>query len=478
MESGRLVPEDDRYLSEVAAVALGKQAQSRVLRALGRAEDPETAHATLLSIGYWDETVNPYPSRLNVTTTPPDPSLLPFILHPSTLILPKESRRDLTHLLALAIDDEGSSDPDDALSLDGDVLWVHIADVAASVQPDSAADLEARDRGATLYLPEGKVPMLPLVATETLALGLQPISPALSFGLRLNSAAEVIALEIVPSWLRVTRMTYSEANERLDEPLLSQLYRLAQENRIRREKQGAIKLALPEVKVRVYDGRVEVRPILSLRSREVVREAMLMAGEAVARYALAHDIPMPFTVQEAPETPPDRVPPADDLAAMFSLRRTMQRSQQRLADGSNPGGHAGLGLAMYVQCTSPLRRYLDLVAHQQLRAHLRGESLLDQQELVLRLVAADAGGSAVRAAERFSIDHWKHVYLLQNPGWTGEGVVVEQQASRVLAVIPELDLEAFLYQRGRGRLNLNGRVRLTLRNVDLPRREATFRLVG
>lgn len=473
VEAGHFAAEDSRYLNEVVAVALGKQTQSRVLRALGRAETPETAHALLLAIGYWDESVNPYPSRLGVATSAPDDS----VLHPSPRLLPDEERRDLTHLTALAIDDEGNRDPDDALSLDGDVLWVHVADVAAVVRPDSAADLEARNRGVSLYLPEGTVPMLPQTVTEALGLGLQSVSPALSFGLRLNAAAEVVDVEIVPSWIRVTRLTYGEVNERLDEPLFARLYRVAQASRARREQQGAIELTLPEVKVRVNDGRVEIRPILPLGSRELVREAMLLAGEAVAGYALAQHIPLPFTVQEKPEDLPETRPTADDLAGMFALRRMMQRSQQQLANGSNPGGHAGLGLPMYVQCTSPLRRYLDLVVHQQLRAHLCGEALLDPQQLMLRLGAAEAGGSAVRAAERLSIAHWKHVYLLQNPDWTGEGIVVEQQQARSLIAIPELDMEAYVYQRGSGGLNLNGRVRLALRDLDLPTREANFRLI-
>lgn len=474
VEAGQFAAEDSRYLNEVAAVALGKQMQSRVLRSLGRSEEAETAHALLLAIGYWDEGMNPYPARLGVATAPPDERLLD---QGGTLIA-DEPRRDLTHLTALAIDDEGNRDPDDAVSIEKDVLWVHVADVAAMIRPDSTADLEARSRGASLYLPEGTMPMLPSAATEALGLGLQSVSPALSFGLRLNSAAEGVELEIVPSWVRVTRMTYGEANERLAEPVLAQLYRLAQANRARREQQGAIELTLPEVKVRVDDGRVEIRPILPLRSRELVREAMLLAGEAVAGYALAHQIPMPFTIQERPETLPEVLPAADDLAGMFALRRMMQRSQQQLANSFNPGGHAGLGLPMYVQCTSPLRRYLDLVAHQQLRAHLRGEPLLDSQELMLRLGAADAAGSAVRSAERLSIGHWKHVYLLQNPGWTGAGVVVEQQARRSLVVIPELDWETFVHQRGGNGLNLNQAILLALNNVDLPRREASFRITG
>lgn len=474
VEAGQFAAEDSRYLNEVAAVALGKQMQSRVLRALGRSEEAETAHALLLGIGYWDEGMNPYPARLGVATVPPDERLL----DQGGALIADEPRRDLTHLLALAIDDEGNRDPDDALSIDGDVLWVHVADVAAVVRADSAADLEARNRGASLYLPEGTVPMLPSAATEALGLGLQPVSPALSFGLRLNSAAEVVELEIVPSWVRVTRLTYSEVNERLDEPLLARLYQIAQANRARREKQGAIELVLPEVKVRVYEGRVEIRPILPLRSRELVREAMLLAGEAVARYALDQHIPMPFTVQEELETRPEVLPAADDLAGMFALRKTMQRSRQQLADGFNPGGHAGLGLAMYVQCTSPLRRYLDLVVHQQLRAHLRGEPLLESQSLIMRLGAAEAGGVVVRSAERLSVGHWKHVYLLQNPGWSGTGIVVEQQAKRSLVVIPELDLETYVYQRGGNGFELNQAVHVALNNVALPRREANFRITG
>jgi exoribonuclease-2 len=159
---------------------------------------------------------------------------------------------------------------------------------------------------------------------------------------------------------------------------------------------------------------------------------------------------------------------------MFALRRMMNRSQQQLANGSNPGGHAGLGLPMYVQCTSPLRRYLDLVTHQQLRSHLQGEPLLDAQALLNRLGAADAGGREVRTAERFSVEHWKHVYLLQHPGWHGAGIVVEQQPARLLVVIPELELETYIYQRGS--IKLNQHIQLSLRNVDLPNREAQFRL--
>ncbi len=134
----RFAPEDSRYLVEVEQMAYGRRDRSRVLADLGRAQTPESAHGLLLELGVWDDTVNPYPRRLDL------PPASPVLDLPE---LPAEERRDLTHLSAFAIDDEGNRDPDDAISLDGDRLWVHVADVAALVTPDSAADLEARHSG-------------------------------------------------------------------------------------------------------------------------------------------------------------------------------------------------------------------------------------------------------------------------------------------------------------------------------------------
>jgi len=152
VREAQILPEDSHYLRKVEDLALARTTKSRLLRDLGRAESPESAHALLLESGYWDRKVDPYPQRAGLPTSPPQLEL------PA---LPEEERQDLTHLPALAIDDEGNQEPDDALSLDGGRLWVHVADVAALVPPGSPVDLEARTRGATLFLPEGTVPMVP-----------------------------------------------------------------------------------------------------------------------------------------------------------------------------------------------------------------------------------------------------------------------------------------------------------------------------
>ena len=447
------------FLREVEDLAYGRTDKSRVLREVGRAETPENAHALLLQLGVWSPTVNPYPARLGVTTSPPEVAL------PE---LPREARQDLTHLPAFAIDDEGNQEPDDALSLEGDRLWVHIADVAALVSPGSTLDLEARDRGAALYLPEGTVPMIPFEAIDRLGLGLTAISPALSFGLDLTANGEIAALEIVPSWVRVTRLTYGEAESRLGEEPLSSLYRRAQVYQARRQSAGAIRLEFPEVDISVEGEQIIIRPILPLRSRDLVTEAMLMTGEAVARYALQHGIAVPFTAQD----PPRSEERPTDLSGMFALRRAMQPSQY----STIPGPHAGLGMQVYTQATSPLRRYLDLVAHQQLRAHITGEGLLDNTQIIERVGATEAISGNVRRAERLSRQHWTLVYLLQHPGWSGEGIVVERRGQRTTALIPQLDLDARL--RVRRDLPLNSTVPVAVRQVDLPRLAAHFRIAG
>ena len=84
--------------------------------------------------------------------------------------------------------------------------------------------------------------------------------------------------------------------------------------------------------------------------------------------------------------------------------------------------------------------------------------------------------AAVRSAERLSRLHWTLVYLLQNPGWQGEGVLVDRIDLRGTVLIPDLDLEARLpVSRD---LPLNGKLRLSLAEVNLPSLAAYFRLEG
>lgn len=455
VQAGQTAPEDSRYLAEVEEMAYGRRSQSRVLRELGQAESPQGAHALLLNVGYWSYAHNPHPVRLGLVTKPPVAPLPP---------LPEENRLDLTHLPAFAVDDEGNQDPDDALSLEPGRLWVHIADAAALVTPDGPADQEARTRGASLYLPEGTIPMLPPEAVERLGLGLHPVSPALSVGLDLNQAGEVTGVELAPSWVSVQRLSYAGAETRLAEEPFRSLYELARAALAGRIASGAIHIELPEVKIRVKAGQVDIRLLPPLRSRDMVTEAMLMCGQALAGFALEQSIPVPFITQAGPK----EFEAVEGLAGMFARRRAMSPSQRK----SEPGPHAGLGLTTYTQATSPLRRYSDLLVHQQLRAYLRADPLLTSQELMERLAASEAAGGDIRQAERLSNKHWTLVYLLQHPDWRGEGVAVDKYGQRGLILVPELDLESWQYLPES--LPLNSRLSLRVGEINLAALEVYF----
>jgi exoribonuclease-2 len=456
IRQGRPSLEDRPLLAEVEPLAYGERKESRLLKALGLPETPEAAHGLLLRLGLWRRE-NPHPRRLGLPLAPPDLPVPP---------LPEEERVDLTHLPAFAIDDEGSQDPDDALYAErveeGFRLFVHVADVAALVGPGSPLDGEALRRGANLYLPEGTVPMLPLAVTEALGLGLKEVSPALTFELLVSPEGELLREDLYLSWVRVRRLSYREA---LEVEALAPIKALAEAFLRKRLAQGALDIALPEVKVRVEGEEIRITPLPPYESRVWVREAMLLAGYAAAHLALREGLPFPFATQEAPS---HRVE-GEGLAAMWAQRKTLKRAQLKAV----PAPHKGLGLPLYAQVTSPLRRYLDLVAHQQLRAWLKGERPLSQGEVLERVGAAEAVADLVREGERRSKLHWTFLYLMEK-GYEGPGVLVERRGGQGVFLLPELGLTAQVALSGP--LALNAEVRLRFLEADLPALEARFAL--
>ncbi len=455
---GEIIPADREFLRDVEQLALGRANRSQVLRELGRGETPENAHALLLELGVWDEQHNPYPARLNVPLHQPDLTI------PD---LPQEDRRDLTHLAAFAIDDEGSDTPDDAISVEGGRLWVHVADVAALVEPGSELDLEARERGESLHLPEGTIHLFPREVTLRLGLGLNEISPALSFGIDLSAEGEVTGFEVVPSRVQVTRLTYEEAEQLMDQAPFASLELLTNAVRERRRANGAVMIDFPEAKLAVENGRVDIHPLPPLHSRAIVEEAMILTGAETARFAYENGLQLPFSQQPIVET--DERPVT--LSEMFAFRRLLKRSHYQ----TSAGPHGGLAVPAYCQVTSPLRRYLDLVSHQQLRAYLKHAPLLSEEQLIERIGSTEAVTRALRQAELLSEKHWTLVYLLQHPDWRGEGILVEKRGKQGTLLIPALALETRVHLNHD--LPLDQLVTVALTSVDLPQRDTRFRLV-
>jgi len=458
--------EDLRFMQDVEALALGKSVKSKTMKDINEGETPEEAHALLLDCGFWTKKTNPYPTRHGVSLTPaehvPDPP-------------PPENRRDLTCMTAFAIDNPQSHDPDDAVSLEIENgkrnLYVHVADPSASVGVDDPVEREARDRGATLYIPEGNFPMISEKALPVFALGLAETSPALTFKMTLNSNGEIEETEIFPSTVKVSRLTYEYADELMsgagdgDAALLRDLHALAENNFRRRAASGAINIDLPETRISLEGDEVIIEPVVPYRSESLVRECMLLAGEGAGIWAVRRKLPVPFAGQETEDMPDEILP---GIAGAFQTRRYMR---QRYLSAS-PKRHEGLGLEAYVQVTSPLRRYNDLLAHIQIRALLRGGIPVSADEISKRTGAGEAATAAVNQAERASRNHWTMVYLSDKENTVWEAVALEKKGYRQAFIVPALALET--QTSVRGDIAPNDPVRLVLKSVNIPKGEAVF----
>ena len=444
--------EDIPFLQEVEAFALGKSSKSAILREAGIPETQEKAHKILLQNGFWSILKNPWPTRRGITLASANLPGEPVAEVPRLDLTNQEKYR------AYAIDNEDSSDPDDAIGFDGDFLWIHIADPSDTVLPDSPPDIEARKRGSTNYLPEGVFRMLGSEITLNYSLGLEKISKALSFRLKLDEKGDISSVRILKTLVNVERLTYKKASLLKDSNELNALFRISQRNRERRLRKGAVEINLPEVSIILKEGRVSIEQCEQNEAQAMVKEMMLLAGEGAAKFAFENSIPFQFVSQEEPEIPKN-IP--QGLAGEYRLRRSMRPRQVSV----NPSAHHGLGLGMYAQVTSPLRRYGDLVSHQQLSLFLENRKTMDKETLFDKIAQGDIAASECIKAERESCFHWKLVYLLQNPQWQGEAVIVETGIPKAKILIPELAMESQINIPGN--LQLNDRIKVKAENIEI-----------
>ena len=454
------LPSDAKYMGEVEAFALCKTEKSKVLAEAKIPQTVEKAHQLLIETGIWDITKNPYPTRYGFSFDSAREQLGK---------MPQEERLVLNDV-AYAIDGENSTDPDDAVSFDGKYLWVHVADPASSVEPDSSIDIAARDRGTTLYIPEGASRMLCESCLEDYALGLKNPSNALSFRIQLDEESQIVDCDVFKTSINVKRLTYAQAEQQKDSSELKVFFELARKNKIRREKNGAVTIQMPEVNIFVDKNtkKVTVEPDLKYESNEMVAECMILAGEAVARFAFKNQIPFSFVSQEKPDFP-DNIP--QGWAGSFAKIKCMRKRSV----GITPAPHAGLGVSFYSQVTSPLRRYGDLIAHQQLRAFIDKRHLLGKDEMLERVAAGDAASIAAKKASRFSDTHWKLVYLLQNPDNEYEGFCIDKRGNDALFLIPQLDMQTTI--KNCMQIGLNESKMLKIKKVDIPTQTADFTFI-
>ncbi|MDI6854736.1 MAG: ribonuclease R [Deltaproteobacteria bacterium] len=423
-----------------------------------------------------DENLDLY--RLQVPTDfSPEARRQAVNLAQSRLPDPYESNRiDLTHLECFTIDGERTRDFDDALSLepleDGWRLGIHIADVASLVEADNPLDLEARERGTSIYLPEMRLPMFPEEISEnTLSLVAREERPALSFLVDVTAAGEIKDWSITPSRIKVRRrLTYGEVDQFLAEQdeTLAALIRLARELKARRLARGGYELKLPEVWVSFnHHGGIHVMTEdQETVSHLLVAEAMVLANWLAARFLSERGFPAIYRAQPEPREPIKTEEPKD-LVALWQDRRKLSR----VVMDTTPQPHWGLGLPVYTFATSPIRRYLDLVIHRQILSLLKGGApLYGQAELEKILMTIEPAMRRAGLLKARRLRYWLLKYLAGQIGQKKEALVVEPLQNRYRLLFPDLLLEVFLAAPASLQLKPGDTVRVRLDKV-LPRED-------
>ncbi|MDV6378435.1 ribonuclease R [Sporosarcina sp. GW1-11] len=338
------------------------------------------------------------------------------------------NRKDLRNDLTMTIDGADAKDLDDAISVfkedDGMYrLFVHISDVSYYVTENSPMDVEAADRGTSVYLTDRVIPMLP----HRLSNGICSLNPGedrltLTCEMKVDLNGKVVEHEIYPSVINSNyRMTYHDVYEIIDNkdeelskkyeeivPMLNDMAKLAAIFRQKRQDRGAIDFDFKESKILVDEEGWPTDVIIIERtvSEKLIEEFMLAANETVAEHFHWLQVPFLYRIHEDPKEEKlqrffefltnfgivvkgtgnqvhpralqEIVESIEGLPEQSVISTMLLRSMQQAKYFQESIGHFGLSTEFYTHFTAPIRRYPDLIVHRLIRTYLFEKDLSPQ----------------------------------------------------------------------------------------------------
>jgi exoribonuclease-2 len=366
---------------------------------------------------------------------------------------------------AFSIDDAATTEIDDAFSVifrpDGSVrVGIHIAAPALGLQPGSDLDRVAAQRLSTVYMPCGKITMLPEDLVDLYTLAENRDCPALSLYVEVGPDYAIRGLSTQADLVRIAANLRHETLEPLfnvdtigaggpDYPWRRELEWLwgfachLEAARGQIEQPGRVDYVF-----RVEGERVRITPrVRGNPIDKVVSELMILAnsrwGEVLA----------------------DK-----DVAAVYRVQ-----TQGKVRMSLKPAPHEGLGVACYAWSTSPLRRYVDLINQRQILATVRGERPVyagNDTALMSAVrdfeLAYDAYAEFQRRMERY----WCLRWLLQERVTEMDAVVIRENLIRMegLPLVTRVS--------GAPTLNPGDRLRVAPGEIDLLNIECASRFVA
>ncbi len=426
------------------------------------------------------------------------------------------SRTDLRGVTHVTIDGETARDFDDAVAIeplkDGFRLYVSIADVSHYVRPQTPVDVEAYQRGTSVYFPTRVIPMLPERLSNNLC-SLVPNEDRYTFTAMLDfdEHGNRLAKHFVKSIIRSKhRLTYTIVKQILvDKDVavrnqygdmvadLERMGQLALSLEKQRVKRGSIGFELPEPLVVLgEDNTVEtIKRSERNQAHKLIEEFMLAANEAVAEaleqgkidslYRI-HEPPDPIKVAEFTEFAQSMGLPVDDgggspqwfgkVLAMaagtpqeYIISNLLLRTMQQARYSPHNLGHFGLAATHYTHFTSPIRRYPDLMVHRALAASLqkKGKAMPATEP-----VSSEEAGGFLSKRERVAVEADREmverlqVHFMEDKideifeaiisGVTAFGLFVELTEVFVNGAVPITEMRDDYYELEEGRHRLIG----------------------
>jgi len=294
--------------------------------------------------------------------------------------------KDLTDLKTFIIDSKNPIEIDDAISLEikDNVknIWIHLSYPSKLFKFNSEIDINAKNRSSSLYLVDKCISMLPKNIIEESNLKKNKLCETLSACIELNENGSIKKYKILETLIKPNyEFTYEDTNEILElEPKeeyeLILLNKLLKKSFDYRKKKGAITFNNSYSKILYNNNSISFETIEITQAHKLVSEAMILMGNITSDYLLKNNIPAPFRSQKINCDSKNILERnLNSPVKYIILKQFIGKSFISIKSDI----HETLGLDSYVQTTSPLRRYLDLLVQRQLYLNINNKKILSEE---------------------------------------------------------------------------------------------------